>query len=91
MFIIIVFCLGSDRPSGHLFLSCPLYFFQYSSVSYYLLLLFHNLISFLLFPFTSVWETLVHEFLISYSHNEWYLLLIDSATTSAHFVFGAKK
>ena len=29
-------------------------------------------------------KTLVHEFLISYSHAEWYLHFSDSATTSAH-------
>ena len=35
-------------------------------------------------------KTLVHEFLISYSHTERYLISSDSATTSAHCVFLAK-
>ena len=35
-------------------------------------------------------KTLVHEFLISSSHTEWYLLFSDSATSSAQCVFGAK-
>ena len=46
MFIIIVFRLGSDRPSGLLFLSCPLYFFPYSRLCKCLLLPFLCLISF---------------------------------------------
>ena len=29
----------------------------------------------MLFPCASVWETLVHEFPISYSHTEWYFLI----------------
>ena len=32
-------------------------------------------------------KTLLHEFLISYSHTEWYLLFSDSATTSVKCVF----
>ena len=35
-------------------------------------------------------KTLVHEFLISYCHTEWYLLFFDSATTSAQCLFGLK-
>ena len=57
-----------------LFFSCPLFFFAYSRLSSYVLRLFLYLVSFLLFPCASVWETLLHEFLISYSHIEWYLL-----------------
>ena len=38
-----------------------------------------------------VWEILLNEFHISYSHPEWYLLFSDSATTSVQCVFGAKK
>ena len=53
MVIIIVFWLGSDWPSWFVFLSCPFYFFPYSRLSSYLLL-FLNLISFLLFPCASV-------------------------------------
>ena len=57
-FINIVFGSGSDRPSGLL-----------SFVPASLL----SLISFLLFPCVSVWETLVHEFPMFYRHTEWYL------------------
>ena len=56
-----------DRLSGLLFL-CPLYFFPYTLLSSYLLLLLLCLISFLLFPCASVWKTLVHEFHISCNH-----------------------
>ena len=54
MFIIIVFWLGSDRPSGFIF-SCPLYFFPYSCFSY-IHRRFLYLISLFLFPCASVWE-----------------------------------
>ena len=40
--------------------------------------------------FFAVWETSVHELLISYSHTECRLRFSDSATTSAQCVFGAK-
>ena len=75
MLIIILFRLGSDRPSGLLFILCLLYFFPYSRLCSFLLLLFLCLISFLLFPCASVWENTrtVHEFPISYCHIEWYL------------------
>ena len=56
LFIIIVFRLGCDKPSGLLFFSCPLYFFPYSRLSSVCLRLSHYLISFLLFPCASVWE-----------------------------------
>ena len=36
-------------------------------------------------------KTLVHEFHISYSHTEWYLIFSDSATISAQCVIVAKK
>ena len=55
LLIIIIFWLGCDRPSGHLF-SCPLWFFPYSRPSPYILCLFLYLISFLLFPCASVCE-----------------------------------
>ena len=55
MFIIIVFWLGCDRPSGLIF-SCPLCLFLYSRLSSCLLRLFLYLISFLLFPCARVWE-----------------------------------
>ena len=35
-------------------------------------------------------KTLLHEFLISYNHTEWYLFFSDSTTTRAQCVFGAK-
>ena len=56
MFIIIVFWLGCDRPSGHLFFRARFAFFPYSRLSSCLLSLFLYLISFLLFPCASVWE-----------------------------------
>ena len=59
---------------GTSFFSSPLCFFPCSRLSSYRLSLFLCLISFLLFPRAGVWETLVHEFSISYSHTEWYLL-----------------
>ena len=73
MFIVIVFRLGTDRPSGLLFFSCPLYFFPYSR-----LILCSNLFFFVLFhtccSHAPVFgKTLLHEFLISYSHTECYL------------------
>ena len=70
MFLIIVFRLGSNRPSGvHLFFPAlflsthpslvPLRLFPY---------LFHSC-----FPRAWVFrKTLVHEFLIFYSHTQWY-------------------
>ena len=72
MFIIIVFWLGSDRPSGlRLFVPAlllsilTLLFLPYSSVS-----LFHSCCS----HARVFGKTLVHEFHISYSNTEWYLL-----------------
>ena len=56
------------------FCSCLICFFPYSRLSSYLLRLFLYLISFLLFPARVFGKTLVHEFPISYSHTEWYLL-----------------
>ena len=68
MFIIIVYWLGCDRQFGLLFrapllLSILTPLFLPSSSVY--------LISSLLFPCANVWETLVHEFPISYSSTEW--------------------
>ena len=54
--VIIVFWLGCDRPSGHLFFRARFAFFPYSRLSSYLFRLFLYLISFLLFPCASVWE-----------------------------------
>ena len=90
MFIIIVFWLGCDRPSG-LHFSRPLCFFPYSRLSSYLLRLFLYLIFIFAVPIRECLGKLLHEFLISYSDTEWYLLFSDSATTSAHCVSGAKK
>ena len=57
------------------FFSLPLYFFPYSLFSSYLLPLLLCLISFFLFLYAQVVrKTLVHEFHISNSHTEWYLL-----------------
>ena len=69
MFIIVVFWLGCDRPSGHLF---------FVTLSSYLLRLFLYLISFLLFPGAVFGKTLVHEFPISYSHTECYTFFFQS-------------
>ena len=51
------------------FLSCPLYFFPCSHLSYYSLRMFLYFISLLLFPFASVWENIrawVLHFLLLY-------------------------
>ena len=73
MFIIVVFSLGNDRPSG-------LLFFRARFTSFYthaslltafvcFVVLFHSCCS-----HARVFvEILVHEFYISYSHTEWYL------------------
>ena len=54
-------------------------------------LLFICLISFLLFLCARVfWEIVLHEFLVSYSHTEWYLPFSDSTTTSAECVSSRK-
>ena len=91
MFIIIVFRLGCDRPSGlHLFVPAVLFsiltplFFSSASVllSYFILAV-------------SMRECLGKHscirFLIFYCHTERYLLLTASATASGQCVFGAKK
>ena len=74
LFINIVFWLGCDRPSGHLFFRALFAFFHThaslftSFVCFFIL--FHSRCS-----HAQVFgKTLVHEFPISYSHTEWYLL-----------------
>ena len=74
LFIIIVFWLGCDRPSVHRFFVSPLFFVHThaplftSFVCFFIL--FHSCCS-----HAQVFrKTLVHEFHISYSHTEWYLL-----------------
>ena len=65
MFIIIVFCLGCDRPSGLLFFVLTSFFVPSSSVS----------LSYFRFCCSNArvfGKTLVHQFPISYSHAEWY-------------------
>ena len=71
MFIIIVFWLGSDRPSELLFLSCPLCFFPHSRFTSYLLRLFFVLFRFCCSHARVFGKTHVYEFRISYSHTEW--------------------
>ena len=85
MFIIIVFRLGCDRPSGFFFRARSA-FFPYSRLSSYLLHLFLCLISFLLFILRVFGKTLVHGFPISYCHTEWYLifLLCESKETEPY-------
>ena len=73
MFIIILFWLGCDRPSGLLFFRARLAFFhiQASLLTSFVcfFILFHSCCS-----HTHMFgKTLVHEFPISYSHTEWYL------------------
>ena len=75
MFIIIVFWLGCDRPSGLLFFVPALLL----SILTPLLILAFFVCFFILFhsccSHAQVFgKTLVHEFSISYSHSEWYLL-----------------
>ena len=69
------------RPSGLLFFFLARFtsFQTHASLltSFCFFVLFHSCCSHAgVFP-----KTLVHEFPISYSHTEWYLLLSDSATT----------
>ena len=73
-FIIIVFWLGFDRPSGLLlFVPAVLFFHSHASllsVFVCLIVLFHSCCS-------HAWvfgKTLLHDFPISYSHNEWYFV-----------------
>ena len=73
MFIIIVFWLGSDRPSGLLSFVPPHLLFPYSHLSSYRLRLFILIHSFS-YHARVFGKTLVHEFPISYSHAEWYLI-----------------
>ena len=57
------------------FFSCHLYFFPYSHLSSYTFFVcFFILFHFCCFHSRLLGKTLVHEFLISYSHTEWYLL-----------------
>ena len=83
MFIFIEFLLGSDRPSALLFHLHLLYFFlTHASLAFFFcfFIFFHSCCS-------HVWvvgKTLMHEFLISYSHTEWYLLFLTMQTTSSH-------
>ena len=59
-------------------------------LSSYLFLLFLSLISTCCSHARVFGKTLVHEFYIFYSNTEWYFFF-ESATTSAHCVFRAKK
>ena len=62
---------GRDKVTGvDFYFLCPLYFFPHSFSSSYFLPLFHCLISSLLFPCSSVWENLIHEFPIFYNHTD---------------------
>ena len=72
MFIIILFWLGSDRPSGLFFRARKTSFHTHASlltVFVCFFILFHSCCS-----HTRVFgKTLVHKFPISYSYTEWYL------------------
>ena len=74
IFIIIVFWLGNDRPSG-LFFSCLIYFFltHASLLTFFVgfFVLFHSCCS----QERVLGKTLVHELPISFSHTKWYLFL----------------
>ena len=73
MFIIVVFWLGCDRPSGLLFFRARFAFFQShtSLLTSFICfcILFHSWCS----HARVFGKTLVHEFPMSYSHTEWYL------------------
>ena len=76
LFIIIVFRLGCDRPSGLLLIRARCTFFHTHAsllcahVFVCLIVLFRSCCS-----HAQVFgKTLVHEFLISYSHTEWYFI-----------------
>ena len=73
MFIIIVFWLGYDRPSGLFFRARFASFHTHASLLAFFLYFF--------ILFNSCWsnarvfgKTLEHEFPISYSHTEWYFI-----------------
>ena len=71
-FFCIAFSLDIDNTLGFIF-------FVTALLLSILTRLLHStsvyLISFLLFPCANVWKTRLHEFPISYSHTEWYLLI----------------
>ena len=72
MFIIIVFCLLCDMPSG-LLIFVPALLLSIRLSSYHLCLFF-VLFSSCCFHAQVFGKTLVHEFRISYCHTEWFLL-----------------
>ena len=83
MFIIIVFWLGCDRPSGLLFFRARLASFHtHASLTYFVCfcIIFLSCCS----HARVFGKTLLHEFFINNSHPEWYLLFSDSATANAH-------
>ena len=91
MFIIVVFLIMIYKAVGTSFLfrahfTCFHTLVSLITFSFCFFVLFHSCCSHArLFG-----KTLVHEFLISYSHTEWYLLFYDRATTSAQCVLGSK-
>ena len=90
LFIFIIFWLGCDRPSGLLFFrACFASFYTHASILTVFVCLF-ILFSSCCSHARVFGKTLVHEFPISYSNTEWYLLISDSETASAQCVFGAK-
>ena len=72
------------RARFRLLLSCPLYFFPYLRFSSYLCLfmLFHSCCS----HARVFGKTLVHEFHISYSHTEWYILALVKIYKPGSFI-----
>ena len=95
-----IHCFGAKQPRGKIGLSyslglwdfifsCQLYVFPCSRISSFLLFL--CLLNSCCSHVKVFGKTLVHEFLISYSHTELYLIFSDSATTSAHCVFGSSE
>ena len=89
MFIIIVFWVGRDSCWDYIFLGAR--FTSFHTPASLLTVFCFFILFYSCFSHSPVFgKTLVHEFLISYSHTEWYLFLSDSAIASAQCVFGAK-
>ena len=94
IFCLLVLCCGWDEigPSGLLsFFRARFAFFPDSRLSSCLFRLFLYLVSFLLFPCASVGRALVHEFHISYSHTERYLLIFRNVKAVINWKRGAIK
>ena len=86
--LFIVFWLGSDRPLGLFFRPRVTYFHTLVSIlTFFVCYLFHSCCS----NARVFGKTLLHEFLVSCSHTEWYLLFSDSITIQANILYWERK